>query len=111
MASRTPTASAGFFTRTSTVRSAGSTGDGAETSRSSTVCSVTTSRLYNSDVGPKYNALKTSTASDSLLVSLNAGNGKATATYGSVSLDHGTCTYFGPPGGGSAGIGTTGGPP
>src|SRR5262245_14006430 len=47
-----------------------------------------------------------SIAGASLLVSANAGAGNATVTYGSVSLVQGTCTYFGPAGGGSFGITT-----
>src|SRR5215467_3687939 len=45
-----------------------------------------------------------STAADSLPFSSNAGPGNATVTHGSVSLDHGTCTYLGPLGAGSFGI-------
>src|SRR5580704_16281808 len=45
-----------------------------------------------------------STAAESLLFSSNAGPGKPTVTHGSVSLIHGTCTYFWPSGGGSFGI-------
>src|SRR6185369_6049253 len=52
-----------------------------------------------------------STAADSLLCSSNAGPGNATVTHGSVSLVHGTCTYFGPFGAGSLGIWTEAAPP
>ena len=88
------------------MNSDGSTLAGAPESSSSTFCSVTTSRLYNSEVGPKYNASRISIAADSLLVSTNAGDGKATDTYGNVGLVHGTCAYSGPLGSGSLGIGT-----
>ena len=44
-------------------------------------------------------------AAESLLVSTNAGEGNATDTMGSVSLAQGTCTYIGPFGAGSCGIG------
>jgi hypothetical protein len=60
--------------------------------------------LYSSEVEPKYNAARMSIAGVSLLVSEKAGAGNATVTYGSVSLVQGTCTYFGPAGGGSVGI-------
>src|ERR1051325_3386779 len=46
-------------------------------------------------------------AAESLLFSSKAGPRKPTVTNGNVWLDHGTCTYLGPVGGGSRGMSTT----
>src|SRR5262245_44902179 len=94
-----------------TVKSDESTWSGLLTPKESTFCSVTTSRLYSSDVCPKYSVPMRSSAGGSLAVSVKAALGNATVTYGSVSVGHGTCTYFGPVGGGSFGTGGGAEPP
>src|SRR5262245_46920525 len=64
----------------------------------STFCSVTTSFLYRSDVGPKYSASNISNAAVSFVFSLKAGPRNATLTYGGVSVGHGTWAWNGPAG-------------
>src|SRR4030095_864380 len=88
-----------------TVKSAESTWSGLLTASRSTFCSATTSRLYSSEVCPKYNVLMRSRAGGSFAASEKAGFGNATVTYGSVSVAHGTWTYFGPASAGSLGTG------